>query len=123
MPISDAVIQSVARAGFDVYMRDQKDTFSIFTDGTRIGYLQNSAFRGMSISTVHVPNKSSGTGFGVLDSLSEADLTAEKLSEAFVIAPDWGRDRQSVRKWKDFAAFKAADSFNAEYKIIASRAD
>lgn len=122
MPISDAVIQSIARASFDVYMRDRKDTFLIFTDGTRIGYLQNSAFRGISVSTVHVPNKSSGTGFGILDSLSEADLTAEKLNEAFVIAPDWARDRQSVRKWKDLVQFQASNNFNAEYKMIAPRA-
>ena len=87
--------------------------------GVRIGYLQDNRFRGLSIGTVHVPNASSGTGFGIQENLSEADLTAETLHKALVHAPDWARDRSSVRKWKNFAAFKASNGFNGEYKLVA----
>lgn len=120
--IDEHTIKAVARAGFDVYMREPKDTWLIFTDGTRIGYLQNDGpFRGISLSTVHIPNTTTGTGFKLDDGLSVADLTPSKLGEALAHAPHWasGHDRVSVHKWKNFESYKASSRFNGEYKLVA----
>ena len=34
------IIDSVIAAGLEVWMRNEDDTWMIFTDGTRLGYLQ-----------------------------------------------------------------------------------
>lgn len=112
------VIGAVKSAGFDVYMRGESDSWLLFTDGTRIGYLENSCATGLRISTVHKPNTHSGTGFAIVDGLAISDLTRDKLSEGFLHAPDWGRHIASVRKWRDFEAFKEANSFNRAYRKI-----
>lgn len=109
------IIDAVKSAGFDVYMRNEGDSWLLFTDGTRIGYLENSRTTGLRISTVHVPNVHSGTGFAIIDGLAIGDLTRATLSEGFQYAPDWGRHIASVRKWRDFEAFHDANSFNRAY--------
>ncbi len=98
-------------------MKRRSDSWIYYTDGTRIGYLQNGRLDGISLSTVHIPNTTTGTGFKLDECLGVIDLTAEKLATAFNHSPGWatGRDRDSVRKWRDFAAFKASSRFDSEY--------
>jgi hypothetical protein len=103
------VFTAVAAAGFDVYAPAAGAlSFLFFTDGTRIGYLQHDDGGSYSLSTVHIPNRTSGTGFRVTEG-SEGPLafTRESLERAFIHAPNWAfsRDRESVRKWPDMAAF------------------
>lgn len=120
MTITPRIIERIREAGFTAYMRDRDDTYLYFTDGTRIGYLQNNRWSGLSLTTVHVPNTTTGTGFGVAEHLSEEDLTREVLERAFAFTPAWAptRDLASRRKWKDFAEFQRSSTFNAAYKPV-----
>ena len=81
------VIDAITAAGFDVYMRDQKDTYLLFTDGKNIGYLQADRLAGFTISTVHKPNTTTGTGFQIERHATE--FTAEMLARAFITTPHW----------------------------------
>ena len=102
--------KAAAKAGFDVYMRKPSDTYAYFTNGKNIGYAQLDRFHGISLSTVHIPNQTSGTGF----SLGEPEsLERAYLETAFQIAPDWagGSSRQSVRKWPTLYAFLDANKW------------
>lgn len=121
MAIPENAIHAIARAGFDVYMRKPSDTYLLFTDGTRIGYMQENRLGGLSLHTVHMPNTTSGTGFSVVEDLSVEHLTPATLAKAFMAAPDWAwrSHAATVRKWKDWAAYQAANSFNASYRRVA----
>jgi hypothetical protein len=115
---SHKTIYAIQKAGFRVYMRSPKDSWLYFVDDAdRIGYAQETRSGFVSISTVHVPNSETGTGF-VLDDIPS--LSADNLAKAFVIAPRWatGRQRASVKKWASWKAFKASSPFNANYKMI-----
>lgn len=120
MAIHPAAIKAIADSGFDVYMREPQSTYLLFTDGTRIGYMQENRLGGLSLHTVHIPNSRMGTGLSVAEDLGVNDLTAETLSKAFMLAPDWARgDVGTIRKWHSFASFQAANSFNAGYFLVA----
>jgi len=115
---SHKTIYAIQKAGFRVYMRSPKDSWLYFVDDAdRIGYAQETRSGFVSISTVHVPNRITGTGFRLDDIPS---ISADNLAKAFVIAPRWatGSDRASVKKWASWEAFKASSRFNADYKMI-----
>jgi len=117
-PISQNTIDAIHKAGFRVYMRTPYDSWLYFVDDAeRIGYAQETRCGFVSISTVHVPNQITGTGF-VLDDIPS--LSADNLTKAFVIAPSWepASQRASVKKWANWEAFKASSPFNADYKMI-----
>lgn len=112
------IIDQVVAAGFDVWMRDPGDTYLHFTDGKNIGYLEDNRLEGLKINTVHKPNHTSGTGFGIEQGLTRLDKAT--LSRAFVMCPDWGRHQiSSVQKYKNMEDYRSASSFNAEYKLVA----
>ena len=116
--ISHKTIDAIHKSGFRVYMRTPNDSWLYFVDDAdRIGYAQETRSGFVSISTVHVPNRTTGTGF-FLDDIPS--LSANNLAKAFVIAPSWetGGDRASVKKWESWEAFKASSPFNADYKMI-----
>lgn len=113
-----ATIDAVKAAGFRVYMRHINDSWLYFTsqDGSQIGYLQEARFGGYGLSTAHIPNKDSGTGYQVYRDWS-GPLTAENLSKAFAVIPP-GFYGPAPTKWKSWDAFAKSNSFNAEYKEI-----
>ena len=116
--ISQETIDAIHEAGFRVFMRTPYDSWLYFVDDAdRIGYAQETRSGFVSISTVHVPNSETGTGF-VLDDIPS--LSANNLAKAFVIAPGWvtGGQAASVNKWANWEAFKASSPFNADYKMI-----
>jgi len=115
----EQLVQRVKALGFHVYMRSPGATFMVFVEGDNLGYLQiNRLAGGVDISTVHVPNTSTGTGFQVHRGLSESDLTADKLRDAFVVMPHWGSARNSVRKYKGIEDYRRGDSFRAGYQKV-----
>jgi hypothetical protein len=115
--VEQKIIDAVTSAGFDVWMRDPKDSYMLFTEGKNIGYMQLDRSAGYTISTVHKPNTSSGTGFQVERHVS--DFTRDILARAFVHCPEWYlRDARSVHKYRDMEDYRAASSFNAEYKLV-----
>lgn len=110
--LSAETLDAIAACGFDVYQNadPQWQSYAYFTDGQNIGCIQTGHFGGLSISTVHIPCKECGTGFG-LDSLGE--LTRENLARAFCHAPSWAtqRDREAVRKYRDWEHFNSSRTF------------
>lgn len=106
--LTPETLDAIAAVGFSVYQSPDSHwrTYAFFTDGRNIGYLENNRLEGLRLSTVHVPNRDSGTGFGMGPL---ATITREALSVAFAWAPDWAgqRDRDSVRKFPSVAAFMA----------------
>ena len=103
------VLDTIAALGFDVYQTPYAlgKSYLYFADGARIGYLQCSDWGGLSLSTVHVPNQTTGTGFRMADTFRPEALTRAELERAFAIAPDWAsnRERATVRKWRDVGTF------------------
>ena len=116
--ISQETIDAIHEAGFRVFMQTPYDSWLYFVDDAdRIGYAQETRSGFVSISTVHIPNSETGTGF-VLDDIPS--LSTYNLAKAFVIAPGWvtGGQAASVNKWANWEAFKASSPFNADYKMI-----
>lgn len=111
-----AIIERVQGFGFDVYMRKNTDTYLLFTDGTRIGYMQVERFGGYSFSTVHVPSTSHGTGFQI--GRHEDDFTKADLMACFAIAPERAYRAHEVRKYKDMAHYLKSDPWKSEYVKI-----
>jgi len=110
--------QAIKEHGFKVYMRKPSDSYMFFTDGKSIGYFQSDKYRPATISTVHKPNGTTGTGFRVVD---DADPKNKKdLERGFDFCPNWasGRDRASVIKWRDMAEFLEDNDWNAGYSEV-----
>lgn len=109
-------IQTMHDMGLRVFVRDTENpTYCFFTDGKNIGYAQWSGIR-ESISTVHKPNKSTGTGFIVA-----CEITQETLLTAMqTIAPHWvsAADRASVRKYRDIDDYLRDSKWNSEFKEV-----
>lgn len=108
---TEQVLGMLKGAGFQVYMRKPAtDEYCYCTDGTGIAYVQWSDYR-TSVSTVHVPNKQTGTGFQFADEITIANVQAAMRCGS----PHWAseRDRSSVRKYKSWEDFHTKDSWNA----------
>ena len=66
--MDSSVIAKVQSLGFNVWMRKSTDTWMIFAtkDDKQLGYMQEERLGGpLSISTVHIPSTSHGTGFSI----------------------------------------------------------
>jgi hypothetical protein len=111
-------LQALFDAGFSVYMRNHGDTYAYFTDGQNIGYVQENSMDGVSLSTVHYANKTTGTGFRIANGLD--NLRPETLRLAFALAPSWASQIacESVRKYASLAAFLAANSWGGGLKPV-----
>lgn len=104
-------IELIKSLGFSVYMRDLKDSYCYYTDGVSIGYAQWSRLA-VSVSSVHKPNRTSGTGFRVED-----DITAQGLRAALTLhTPHWAvHDQSSVKKYKNWDEFQNANTWNSGF--------
>lgn len=113
------IVDAIHAEGFDVYMRQARDTWAYFTDGKRIGYVQFDRMSGLNISTAHVPNRQSGTGFRV-DRRTNGPITRQDMEDAFAFCPAWARadERASVVKWRDWDHFHNHDGFSRDYVKI-----
>lgn len=104
------IIQQVLSLGFRVYMRNRSDRYFYFTrsDGTGVGYLQLSSLCGVEMSTVHRPNRTTGTGhmLGVV-----RQITVGALEQAFAFAPPWAtqKERESIVKYKDIEEYNKVE--------------
>lgn len=108
-----AYVALIVACGYRVFMRQPGDEYCYFTDaeGKRIGYAQWSSHR-PSVSTVHIPCRSAGTGYA-----AGGDITPETLAHALTMTvPYWDAGNAgNVRKWLSWSAFQRASSFNGEY--------
>lgn len=117
--MDQSVIDHVSQLGFDVYMRDPKDSWMIFAEGDQLGCLSENRFGGYDIGTVHKPNTHCGTGYSMHVDVPLPDR--DTLRSAFVKAPHWayGRDVAHVVKYKGIEDYRKRDTFNAAYKLVA----
>ncbi len=111
-------IKKIQSFGFKTYMREPDDSYLIYTDGVNLGYLQEDEYRGFTITTVHKPNRVSGTGYQIIR--NESNFTEKDLKDAFCLVPHWAssRDRESVRKYKGIEAYRESDPFKSEYTEV-----
>jgi hypothetical protein len=117
--VNKETIAKVQSYGLDVYMRNETDSWLIFTDGKRIGYLDTGGTFGLfNLCTVHKPNRTTGTGFQV--GRHEASFDKAALESCFAFAPAWahGGDRETVKKYRDIADFLNADDWNRGYRKV-----
>lgn len=96
--------EQIKACGFRVFTRNGGATYAYFTDGKRFGYIQQERSGGYCCSTVHIPNRITGTGYR-LDGFSA--ITRENLLPALAFAPHWasGRDVGSIKKHATLASF------------------
>lgn len=117
------VITKIRSLGFQVYMRKPGDSYLLFTDGTRIGYLQEDRGGGLSLTTVHRANQRTGTGFQAAAGVAPEALDRPTLERAFAHGPSFpmtSDDLATIKKWRDMDAFVKADSWNAGYSLVQS---
>ena len=100
--------------GWQVWMRNDPiakhpGQYCFVTDGTHIAYAQWSDHR-PGVSTVHLPNKTTGTGFQFAETITP-DTVCKAMN---CVAPAWAsdKDRASVRKYTDWNEYLHANSFN-----------
>jgi hypothetical protein len=115
-------IRMAETAGLKVYMRDPaKDSWFLYSDATgRIGYCEP-YFAGFSISTVHKPNQTTGTGFRMTDGpLDACELDRATFERGFATAPSWAsrRDVESVRKYRNMDEYRARGTFESAYQLV-----
>ena len=103
--------ESVLAFGYRVFMREPGSTYAYFSDGDRVGYVQREAGGGFTVSTVHMPNQKTGTGYQIS---RHAPLTAETLREAlFTVSPPWDRNNlDTVLKFRDLDQFLSHSTWN-----------
>lgn len=115
------IIALVKSLGYRVFIRpdkyDREVTYCFYTDGTRIAYAEwcRHGFR-ESVSSVHMANRTTGTGY-----MFDDQINAETLAGALNChAPQWARhgDAATVRKWKDWDTFHQSSKFHAELTEI-----
>lgn len=104
-------VKFIRACGYRVFMRSPSDKYCHFTDGKRIAYAQWSDYR-TSVTSVHVPTRENGSGFGIAES-----ITAETLSSALnCFIPHWASG--AVTKYKDWDAFHNASEWNRQLKEV-----
>lgn len=114
-----ATIARLVGLGYRVYMRDRGDSWLYYTtaDGGKIGCLATERFGGYHVTSVHIPNTTTGTG--ALMRECRDDPTTEDLESGFG-EPDWfdSRDRAATKKFRDWEHFHSFDSWHASYKEV-----
>lgn len=112
--------------GFDIYVSPATSSWPIvthgyYTDGERIAYFQADHYgSGVDICTVHIPNRTSGTGFRVHDCIGSAAITEQEAEQGFASYPIWAsaNDRKSVKKYSSIADFKERSSFHNNLTLL-----
>ena len=116
MESTNVYVEMMKAQGWKVYKRPTvtasfKGEYCYCTDGTNIAYAQWSDGR-PSVSTVHKPNRQTGTGFQFDDRITPDSV----LKAMTTLTPTWARARDipSVHKYKNWEEFHKSNSFNAE---------
>lgn len=96
-------IQLLKENGFAVYQNPSCPNYVFYVKNDMIGYMQENRNGSFSISTVHQPNRETGTGFRVYDEITSP--TVEEMEKgAFIFAPAWAKEMElkTVKKRKSF---------------------
>jgi len=106
-----SVVALIQSCGYRVFMRNPTDENCFYTDGEKIGYAQWGRCR-PCVTSVHKPNRTTGTGFGIAE-----DITPESLKDALHChAPSWASG--TVKKYRNWEAFHKESNWNASLKEV-----
>ena len=108
-------IQIMPETGLRAFTRGAENpTYCYFTDGEYIGYAQWGD--GCSVSTVHKPNKLTGTGFAIANEISKFTL----IDAMRTFAPKWASNTNtdSVRKYINIDDYLRYSKWNSEFKEV-----
>lgn len=99
--------KELKKAGFRVFVsKDDGYTYGYaVTANEELAYFQYDGFDGWAVSTVHLPNKVSGTGYRI-DYDPQKSLADNIMIAAKTFVPVWARrDRGTVKKFAGLEAF------------------
>ena len=110
--ISQDTIDCVKGFGFKVYQRKDSDSWIYYTFNDSIAYLEIGRFEGFNISSVHIKNVSTGSGYQVFQGV---ELTRVNLMQGFS-GPSWTSCRS--KPFKDMDSFINSCAFNKSYQEV-----
>ena len=104
----------IKKLGYRVFVsKNNEYNYAYFTDGINIGNCYLNDMGGISFSTVHVPNTSSGRGFAI-DNKNNCffKFTRSEIINSFVVVPSWyfGGCSKGIKKYT-FEQFKNKKDF------------
>lgn len=113
---------TIRNEGYAIYTRPSDGFFPhgveycYYTDGKRIGYAQFDPMTGYTVSTVHKPSQTHGTGYQIERHVDS--LTSEVLTEALeTLLPVWADHRFALpRKYTDWNDFQNANAWNKGFQ-------
>lgn len=97
MTPTQEMIEQAKREGFTVYAPETLTNYFYISKAEKIGYCQCNRTTGPSFSTVHKPNRTTGTGY-----------KADSMAEAIAHRPSWANNDAPVNKYKSTADFLAS---------------
>ena len=106
------MLDFIKSLGYDVYIREPKQEYCFYTDGTHIGYAQ---WRGIEprVCSVHKPSLSCGTGYSLFTKISK-----NTLDVAIKTIKPHHHARDEIKKYKDWNEFHNLNDWNKKlYKI------
>ena len=111
------VIRFIQEQGFDVYTRERSPSYAYFSNASGIGYIEHDHASGCSLSSVHKPNRQSGTGYQVARHVGT--LTPELLREAVNThrAP-WAHGDDMPVKFASMDAFRNSCEWNKSLTLV-----
>ena len=106
--VSKALVAKLKEFGYRVF---GNGTYGYFTDGKNIGYFEVTYFGYINLSSVHKPNRLTGTGFSVVRDVKIVDLNKSMCEDCFALVPSTynkptDNEIHSVVKWKDWNTFE-----------------
>lgn len=88
------IIENLKKLGYEVISTGK--TWTYYTNGINVSYVQADRLRGFSFGTVNVPNRSNGTGYGADDKLTFEEAAKWALN---TVKPSWEHSRHEVKKY------------------------
>lgn len=84
-----------------------RGNYAHVTDGEGVAYVECNRFGGYNISTSHIPNIKTGTGFQLYEGIQLAKIESALREAMVLLAPNWASstDRESTDKWPNAEAF------------------
>lgn len=86
---------------------DERGNWASVTDGKNIAYIEHERFGGYNVSTVHIPNIKTGTGFRVFEGIPIEEIESALRSAMETFVPSWASetDRKYTIKWSSADKF------------------
>lgn len=109
-------IEVLKKDGFQVLIPKEARDYCVFSKDNKIGYCQISFSGLLEFSTIHKPNRYTGTGYRIHSAITEP--TTAHAKDAFVFAPNWAnsKDVETIVKYKSLADYKDG-LFGDQYKV------